>query len=207
MRFNQLLVMFFAGLGNPVLAQTPAVTPLPALYVVGNISEGTILNVRSGPGVANKDIGDLRLGVQVEVTRLSTDGLWARINWNQSTGWLSTEYLSLIDGTKLPDSQMPASMTCFGNAPGWIAHIQNGEAIELAREGGEAQQELLLWERQSANHALRGAIATQSWVLAIEKRVCSLGGDDQLYGLQADLIGKGSDPLALSGCCSVQISD
>lgn len=54
---------------------------------------GTTLNVRSSAGVANNLVGYLSTGDKVTVWSKSSDGLWCKISFKNSTAWVACRYL------------------------------------------------------------------------------------------------------------------
>lgn len=58
------------------------------------VSGASMVNVRDGPGVTNRDIGTLRRGTRLRV--LGEEGNWTHIEHPETklTGWMSSDYLA-----------------------------------------------------------------------------------------------------------------
>lgn len=63
------------------------------MEVVG-IADGDTLNVRRGPNASSADIGDLKEHTMVEVLGRNFARTWARIQYGDQLGWVSTAYLA-----------------------------------------------------------------------------------------------------------------
>ncbi|RKH64296.1 SH3 domain-containing protein [Corallococcus aberystwythensis] len=72
---------------------------------------GTV-NVRSGPGTSNGQVGGLRLGDLVRVVDQNEDGTWLNVELeNGKQGWVSASMLKESDGRVSP---RPAAASCYG---------------------------------------------------------------------------------------------
>ena len=57
------------------------------------------LNMRKGPGTSYDRITTLPMGTVVTPTKLSSDGGWAEVKYNNQTGWISVNYITLVEET------------------------------------------------------------------------------------------------------------
>lgn len=99
MKLNALKYLFIAGF----IATGPALAQSPYMEVVG-LSEGDILNVRSGPGASYADMGDLAPHARVPILGYDPSGTWAMIAFGDNIGWVSAAYLSTTNGDHTPGS-------------------------------------------------------------------------------------------------------
>lgn len=61
---------------------------------VVNVSAGDTLNIRQGPNASSADIGDVDPSAYVDVLGYNIDRTWARISYQNQTGWVAARYLS-----------------------------------------------------------------------------------------------------------------
>ena len=198
-----LLISVLCGWAQLSFAQAPAIVDLPALFTVSNLDEGDILNVRAKPSAGSKDIGDLKPSQAVEVVRLGVDGKWARIIWGESEAWVHRNYLTPVMMPRLVNTGLPAQMNCSGTEPSWGLTIKDG-SLTYSDPVSKQIPEPLAWEATSANNVFRHAVASASWRALIQKKVCSDGMSDIVYGLSIDLLSTdGQRQTVLSGCCRI----
>ena len=57
------------------------------------------LNMRSGAATSYARIATLPMGTVVTPTKLSSDGGWAEVKYNNQTGWISVKYITLVEET------------------------------------------------------------------------------------------------------------
>ncbi|MEL6215796.1 MAG: SH3 domain-containing protein [Pseudomonadota bacterium] len=178
----------------------------PALYNVTGVAENDSLNVRAEPSTDADIIGSLAYNArEVEVVDQSSDGLWARVNVGEGSGWAAFRYLRR--DVELVVGQTP--LTCFGTEPFWAVAIRDDDQIVLQTP---SQPELVLdvqTQFSSINRTDRVAISaaneqTQMTAL-IAGHQCSDGMSDRLFGLTIDfgLQRSDVDPILLSGCCTM----
>lgn len=203
MRSLTVFSVIFAGLSTALSAQPPAITDLPALFTVSNLQTDDILNIRAKPSPKAKDLGDLNPSDIVEVVRLGVDGKWARIIWGEREAWVHRNYLTPVAMDRLPNSGLPANMSCSGTEPFWGVTIKDG-MLTYSDPDRTLTSEPVLWEGTSANNVFRHAVASASWRALVQKKICTDGMSDIAYGLSVDLLSV--DPAqqtVLSGCCSI----
>lgn len=200
------VLSLFCAVSAPVTAQDfdPKIEVLPALYKVVNLSAGDILNVRAGPSIGSRDLGDLSAGQVVEATTYDTSGVWARIVWQEGNGWVHRRYLAAVETPMISNVELPSNLSCFGTEPFWQFTVENGSQVLFENpDFGDVSEPLVAADR-SLNHVLRLGLASESWRALIQKKTCSDGATDRLYGLQIDLMGVGQGrPHLLSGCCQI----
>lgn len=73
------------GVPNFAAAEMMQVIDVPA---------GDTLNIRQGPSASSVDIGDVAPQAYVEVLGYNLDQSWARISYQNQTGWVAARYLS-----------------------------------------------------------------------------------------------------------------
>lgn len=85
------------GLIQDLLAETytpptsaPATTPQPLNYLTPN----DVLNVRSGPGIENEQIGSINPGMAFVILSQNED--WYEISYNDGTGFVFGEFVTVI---------------------------------------------------------------------------------------------------------------
>lgn len=93
--------------------------PLPAVYQVTGVASDDTLNVRAAPQGDAAIIGMLDADAKgVEVTGLSLQGGWARINLGERTGWVARRFLTRA-ARATNALGLPETLSCFGTEPLW----------------------------------------------------------------------------------------
>lgn len=187
----------------PRVETDPELSVLPSFFQVYGLSDGDVLNVRSGPSAKSRDLGDLVPNQKIEVTVFDVSGTWARVIWDEGNAWVSRRYLEPVATPRMKPSEIPANMLCTGTEPFWSFAVENGAVARFSAMGGDPSDNPILWNGVSANHTLRLGLATADWRAFVQKKTCSDGMSDRLYGLQIDLIGTEDKPMMLSGCCQL----
>ncbi len=127
-----LIVMMTVSCLPFYLKNMPAAEAAGEKY--GYIDVSSALNVRSGPGTGNPVIGSCYGNQKVKI--LGTSGSWYKISYEYNgktvTGYVSSEYVSIYDGTydesyaaKLrsagfPESYLPALCYLHSKHPDWV---------------------------------------------------------------------------------------
>lgn len=194
---------------TPLLAEQdfqPVLMNLPALYQVTGLTEGDHLNMRQGPGVTFDDIGDLQMGQKVEVIRFGPDGRWAQIGAAETSAWVYRKFLTPAHMARLPNTELPATLTCTGTEPFWSWRVANGKIAFDALSEDKFPTEEIAWEEKTPEDPFSFIIASASWRGILEKKLCSDGMSDGDYGLKAVIMGTTqAHPRLLSGCCSIPV--
>lgn len=192
-------------------ALLPAAVPadgVPALHDVTDVAAGDVLNVREAPDAGAAIVGTLAPDARgIEVVE-EQEG-WGRITVDaERSGWASLRFLSPRTGAAFPEH---AHMRCFGTEPFWSVRLSQGETAAFSALGQAAPEE----RRFSVGTVLSGYGPAGPFVVlgdgtagrltvALERRVCSDGMSDALYGLGATVVIGAQDALEVwSGCCSL----
>lgn len=189
-----------------MLAAPVAAQDLPALHRVTDVAAWDVLNIRAAPSAQAPILGTLApTQTGVEVTGLSPDGRWARVNTGETAGWAALRFLTPQGGPGWRSGQ--ASLSCFGTEPFW--------GLSLFFPGSQAE----FVDPSSGGFNLvtdAGALPTtvfpptlavpfsgaRQGMAVIRAADCSDGMSDMAYGLEVQVYWRGQTD-ALSGCCSL----
>lgn len=184
------------------LALPGAAQDLPAFYRVADVAGNDVLNVRLAPEAGADILGELAPDARgIEVTALSEDGAWARINLNEGAGWAAFRYLSPEPGASW--RELGAGLSCFGTEPFWALGLAPGGAEAawgLPEGGSRSLGPARLWPGPDYPASL-GTGFGEGGFAAIRAEECSDGMSDRLYGLSILLFL--AEEGAYSGCCSL----
>ena len=187
-----------------------AAQPWPSLYKVVHVAGDDSLNVRAKPSASSEVIGMIapdRTGI--EVTDISPDGKWARVNSNESSGWASLRFLS----KDLDFDWPPPSLSCFGTEPFWSAsfiHSRAGNSVTFKMMGADEQEFQFPRLQRSVNMLYR--YSETAWPpqggdpinAFFSAQSCSDNMSEQLYGISIEaLVPIDPDWVHFSGCCSI----
>ena len=190
------------------LAEAQPTQILPALFNVTDVAANDVLNVRLAPKGSAPIIGALPPDATlIEVTALSADGQWGRINLGEAAGWANLRFLrrdSSADWT-----EMTTPMTCSGTEPFWSLSMDsaNGNLILSDMDQPLLPMEIDWLRRASGTVAtiglsLRGD-ATGGFA-TLRGAECSDGMSDRLSAIAITLFLKGEGaPAGLVGCCNL----
>ncbi len=175
----------------------------PALYDVTGVSEGDVLNVRTGPDAATEIVGSLAPGaIGIEVVE-EADG-WGRVNIDEASGWASLTYLTRQPGQE--DAALPPRLRCGGTEPFWSLVTTGEEVIldEMAtnRTRSWPQSQTLRADGRIEPYAIIGPEGEP--VAIVSRTACSDGMSDRAFGLRLEVLVRDEDPYLLSGCCSIE---
>lgn len=186
---------------------------LPALHDVTGVAANDQLNIREAPSASSSLLGSFPPGTEgVEVTGLSPDGRWGRVNLEERSGWVSLRYMARQPG---PDwSALARPLACFGTEPFWSLNFKASEGTAAFNRMGEAQ--IGLWVNWAAPvSGRRGQVGlaiegpARTGFLTLTGQDCSDGMSDRAYGIAVALFlnGTGSsttEAQGWSGCCSLE---
>jgi len=202
-----LAVLLVLG-AAPVAAQD-----LPAPHDVVGVAANDQLNIRAEPSASAAILGSFPPGTDgVEVTALSADGRWGRVNLEERSGWVAMRYMVRQPGPGWSDLALP--LACFGTEPFWSLNFNPGEGVLNFNRMGEAQ--LGLWVNWAAPvSGRRGQVGlaiegpARTGFLTLTGQDCSDGMSDRAYGIGVGLFlnGTGSSTVEAtgwSGCCSLE---
>lgn len=110
------------------VATADTISPaVPALYSIINVGADDTLNVRTKPDASGDILGGLTYNAQgIEVVGFSHEGNWAKINFLESAGWISMNFLSAEPRA----NGMPDLLRCFGTEPFWFVRA-TGDSLML----------------------------------------------------------------------------
>lgn len=190
----------------PLAAQAET---LPALHEVTGVAAGDVLNIRAEPSASAARLGALAPGAAgVEVTALSPDGRWGRVNAGEASGWVAMRYLARQTGPGWDG--LAAPLACSGTEPFWSADYDPAaRAFTLRTPEDPAGRRLdVLWHRATAGRSGRIGVLLPEGFALLAAEDCSDGMSDRAYGLSISLFpaaGPAAEGAAagLSGCCSL----
>lgn len=178
----------------------------PALYSVTKVERSDRLNLREKPDAKSLVLGSLSPdAVDVEVTELSRDGTWGRVNQDDRSAWVAMRFLERQDAAPWYDASVPLS--CYGTEPFWGLNISGSEAKFDSPDGPEAP--IAITQRAAppvpdmGPRAMLGLRIGEGFAI-IRSQSCSDGMSDRANGLAIDLFRSTQDGLmGQSGCCSL----
>ncbi len=199
MKYLALCLGLMAG---PVWAETA----LPALHDVAGVAANDVLNLRAEPDAGAAIVGVLSPDLQgIEVTGLSPDGKWGRVNQAEASGWAAMAFLTPQDNA--PWYGLTRGLMCFGTEPFWTLFLDDTSAHYLTPDQEGPQMGIAArWPgedwRQVA--AVQIGSATGSSLAVIRGEACSDGMSDATFGLAVDIFSQGetaAPAASLRGCC------
>ncbi len=102
-----LLLLFVVGI-SLVVVTSPAQATTPVTATI----TGSVLIVRSGPGIGNALVGSLPRGAVVTVLGRDNAGIWLQVRTNQGlVGWVSSLWVKLSTGSVLDLPLVASSVT------------------------------------------------------------------------------------------------
>lgn len=189
------------ALAAPVAAQD-----LPALHRVTGVAANDVLNVRAQPNAQAPIIGDFGPQAQgVEVTALSPDGRWARVNAGEGAGWSAARFLTPQGDPGWQTGLVPLS--CYGTEPFWnLALFLPGSQAEftgLDTGGFNLVTDAGALPSTPFPRTLAVPFSgARQGMAVIRSATCSDGMSDRLFGLEVQVYWRGQ-VTGLSGCCSL----
>lgn len=195
----RILALALAGL-LPGLATAAA---LPGFYDVSEVDAGSVLNVRATPEAGATVLGTLAPDARgIEVTGLSPDGGWGRINFGEATGWASLDFLK-PQADVWESGALPPSLRCFGMEPSWSVRHQDDGLVES--RPGEPDRTLTIESVRGGTGTPQRVVVAHagdtSLTLGIAPEQCTDTMSDRSFALGA-LLSEGTD-TPLTGCCSI----
>ncbi|GGG80295.1 hypothetical protein GCM10011415_32070 [Salipiger pallidus] len=180
-------------------------SPLPALYDVTDVASDDVLNVRAAPEAGAEILGALPFAqTRTEVTALSDDGSWGRVNLREQAGWVNMRYMARQQGSTIGEG---AAFSCYGTEPFWsLIHTPGGTFSWSDIEGNNLELSASSPEPvPGAGHVAHASGPGQKASIAIKPvQACSDGMSDRLFGLEALVTLTGKRDGTYRGCCSVQ---
>ncbi len=118
-----LVWVALAGSCTQAMPAVPAAaepTPAPAVTLAVVTTEGSRLNVRSGPGTDFAIVGKLEPGRVVTVTGTSQDGQWYRVQVDEVDGeaWIAATYAAVTEATPAATEEPAAALPMPTPTPG-----------------------------------------------------------------------------------------
>lgn len=202
----RLSILITALLWAGTVSADTVAPPLPALYQVTGVSSDDVLNIRTAPRPDAAIIGTLAPAADgIEVTSLSKEGNWARINVVEATGWVAYRFLTPAPGARLP-SGLPVGLRCSGVEPFWDITFGPDDTLRVATPTGEATHPVtrIAPAPDLVDLAASGALITwDKGGEVVTSRIlpgqCSDGMSDRAYGLHYV-----DDQGLRTGCCSLR---
>ena len=195
---NGILTVLFVGFAAVAQAQS-----LPAQFSVTGVAADDVLVIRSEPSADSPAIGELLpYAINVEVMDLARDGSWGMVWSGESVGWVAMRYM---ERQEVLAATVPRPLYCYGTEPFWhIGLDPRGQGYELM---GEARRDLTLISESIAQNGYLVTLqdeAAQPWTLIVERRSCSDGMSDRLFGFSVMLFSHGADGAYVhTGCCTL----
>ena len=202
----RLFLALFLGIWA-TLAGADSIDPaFPALYSVVGVDIDDTLNIRALPDAKAEIVGQLAYdAADIEVTALSREGQWARMNFGEKTGWAAARFL-LRQPEVTNGLGLPLGLTCFGTEPFWTMAFLDETTLNYLTPEGETRFAILSTSpspgfTQIAETGYRFTWQSdQAEVTAhILPGQCSDGMSDRAYGLHYI-----DNERPRIGCCSLR---
>lgn len=183
----------------------------PQYFEVSGIASNDSLNVRSGPTIRHRVVGNLKPDSgTLEILEISDDNKWGRILWADSNGWVSADYLREVSPTKLKNTMVPVGLHCSGTEPYWDFAI-NSQADVTFKElfTDSIENSIIESVAESDNNlnfptALLASSDKVKLTVMLNTRQCNDGLTERAYGWEIDiLVTHDAKQRLLSGCCSM----
>lgn len=194
-----------------LLPSIAAAQNMPIYVKVVDVASDDTLNVRSLPSAKGEILGEIpHDATGIEVLAKDDSGKWAKINWQESHGWMSMRYLQEYDIEKIGSTALPSGILCGGTEPFWSLRLGNqgasysdisGSVHLMAINGIRVAQGRPFFPLQLG---LAGQTAGAN--AFIRPAQCSDGMSDVDYPYQLDfLISDGQEQTLLEGCCALPL--
>ena len=199
-----------AALAMLVSATAAAADEFPALYRVTGVAQNDALYIRTEPDAGSSIIGFLSPDQSgVEITALSPDGRWGRVNYYAQSGWAHMRYLEREMEGSWRDAQ--TSLSCYGTEPYWRLGLylpsDRAEFSSLSRLDDE------VYELVTDSGALPSTRFPPELAIPFSGRregaailrgeSCNDGMSDQEFAISAFVFFRG-DTEPFSGCCRLE---
>lgn len=190
-----------------VAASAATAQQIPGLYKVSGVAANDTLNVRTGPSAQTEIIGTLApYATGIEVTDLSDDRAWGRINLEERTGWVAMRFLDQLPLADL--GGVPIPLRCYGTEPFWDLALLDRETTEFSLFGsfevGFDPLEIVRPANLIGRWAAIGRQGDTRATIILSQRTCSDGMSDRLFGYEVNMVYEDVQGSAVySGCCSV----
>lgn len=113
------------------------ILPLAAMADTGTVT-GSVLNVRSGPGIQYTVVGSLYQDTQVEI--LDSQGGWYQIEYRTLKGWVSGDYIDVKKSTQLRVTGSSVNLRPGPGADPVIGSVKQGDLLVLVAAGDQWHQ-------------------------------------------------------------------
>ncbi|MFT5628979.1 MAG: hypothetical protein ACI82I_000928 [Gammaproteobacteria bacterium] len=199
--------------------QRVLIPDLPELYAVTGVSPDDVLNVYEQPTQQATIVATLHAtATRVEITALTQDRQWGRVNVDFEPGWVSMQSMQVID---MPFWwELSGQMYCNGADPSWRAVIDGDRTggITIIPEGRAPLSMKRGWLRDRWGRSdwgipISAAINFEGDTIAaaaiIRAENCTDGTTPRLLGLSVHIAtsqptsGNASINYSYSGCCSI----
>jgi len=193
-------------LAAPVFASSGAAQDLPALHRVTGVAANDVLNLRAQPNARAPITGSFAPNAtNIEVTALSPDRRWARVNAGESAGWAAMRFLTRQGNPPWHSGQ--AGLVCFGTEPFWDLRLffpgSQAEFQALGTGGFNLVTDAGALPATAFPRTLAVPFSgARQGMAVIRSATCSDGMSDMLFGLEAQVYFRG-EVTGLSGCCTV----
>lgn len=99
-----------------------------------NVPAGDTLNIRQGPNASSADMGDIPPHAHVDVLGFNMDQSWARVSYQNQTGWVSARYLA---ASEVPKAAVGANVVIGikANDPDGGLVVRDGPGTSSVRLG------------------------------------------------------------------------
>lgn len=184
-----------------VLAGPVAAQDLPATYAVSGVAADDVLNIRAAPSAGAPVIGSYApTRGRVEVIALSEDGRWGRVGLPEGNGWVAMRFLVR---ESVAGAAIPRPLRCLGTEPFWSVQLGEGGAVYSAPGAEIALTPVTEAVAPEGYLALMADRTGGTWTMLVDRRQCSDGMSDRVFGWQALVFRAGGGNALLSGCCTL----
>ncbi len=205
------ILILLVGIAGQSVAQ---ISQFPAPYQVRDLERADRLNVRNGPGVSYRDVGDLFPFTPITVVGFAGGGAWAEIEWEGGTGWVSSRFIEPLNVSDLSEIEIPQNITgsllsasevqCFGTEPFWSINIMDQTQITYATPDSEPVTTFVESIGVSANDPRVQMFSAIGFTGVVRPQICNDGASDTSYDWALDmLVNDGFNAQLYSGCCQI----
>lgn len=111
----------------------------PFHFRVIDVASDDVLNIRSEPTASSQIVGKIPFDAElVEVSGVSADGKWSRVNAVEAVGWIRNRYLAPTMIEFLQDTSLPVGLVCLSEEPFSSIQISNDRLVFDTQNGSQS---------------------------------------------------------------------
>ena len=179
----------------------------PFHFRVVDVASDDVLNIRSEPNANSQIIGEIPFDAElVEVSGVSADGKWSRVNAVEAVGWIRNRYLAPTMVEFLQDTSLPVGLVCQSEEPFSSIQISNDRLVLDTQNG--SQSALVIDEVVQSGSAwpIREISVTDGGrplTLIVEEETCQSAMVENYFPYRSYFQDSG-DKKRYFGCCTLK---